>query len=240
MKEGIVRPTRVVNLRSIPGLDGITFARRGPDASARWSRWRRSRRRRTFESTIPRSRRLPPMPRRRKCEMPPRSAATCCSGRAAGISAASISIRTSSTSARPSRRREPVSRHLRQFPSALVHASTPATALIAYGAAVHLTSRGQQTRTVPLERFLLPPDPTRDRDAAIQSGEILTEVIVPADPPRRHDPPITSRPSATATTGRFATSAVVLQMDGDGRRGIDRHGLGRADAPPGARKRSAS
>lgn len=61
----------------------------------------------------------------------------------------------------------------------LVHASTPATALLAYDARVELSSeRGQ--RTVAIRDFLLPPDPTRECDAAIESGELLTQVTLPA------------------------------------------------------------
>jgi xanthine dehydrogenase YagS FAD-binding subunit len=61
----------------------------------------------------------------------------------------------------------------------LVHASTPATALVAYDAQVRVSSvRGE--RTVAVRDFLLPPDPVRDRDAALQQGEILTQITLPA------------------------------------------------------------
>lgn len=61
----------------------------------------------------------------------------------------------------------------------LVHASTPATALVAYGATVHLqSSRG--TRSIALSDFLLPPDPTRASDTTIASGEVLSHVVLPA------------------------------------------------------------
>jgi xanthine dehydrogenase YagS FAD-binding subunit len=62
----------------------------------------------------------------------------------------------------------------------LVHASTPATALIAYGASVHLENSKGRTRSVALADFLLPPDATRDRDAALERDEILTHVTLPA------------------------------------------------------------
>jgi xanthine dehydrogenase YagS FAD-binding subunit len=64
--------------------------------------------------------------------------------------------------------------------SAMVHASTPATALTAFDARVELTRGDGQTRTVPVASFLLPPDPQRRHDAAIEAGEILTAVVVPA------------------------------------------------------------
>jgi xanthine dehydrogenase YagS FAD-binding subunit len=66
--------------------------------------------------------------------------------------------------------------------TAMVHASTPATALIAYGASVHLRNAGGRTRAVPLIEFLLPPAMTRDRDATIARDEILTHVTVPPTP----------------------------------------------------------
>jgi len=36
MKEGLIRPARVVNLRSIEGLDSITFDAEGACRSTRW------------------------------------------------------------------------------------------------------------------------------------------------------------------------------------------------------------
>jgi xanthine dehydrogenase YagS FAD-binding subunit len=64
--------------------------------------------------------------------------------------------------------------------SPMVHASTPATALIAYGAQVELTNQKHESRQVFLHDFLIAPDAARDRDAAIEPGEILTHVKIPA------------------------------------------------------------
>ena len=65
--------------------------------------------------------------------------------------------------------------------TALVHASTPATALVAYDATVHLQSvRG--VRTIPLHEFLLPPDPVRASDTAIGPGEVLSHITIPPLP----------------------------------------------------------
>jgi xanthine dehydrogenase YagS FAD-binding subunit len=69
--------------------------------------------------------------------------------------------------------------------SAMVHASTPATALIAYGASVELSRGNARSRTMPVSSFLLPPDARREHDAAIEPDEILTAVIVPASDGRR-------------------------------------------------------
>jgi xanthine dehydrogenase YagS FAD-binding subunit len=63
--------------------------------------------------------------------------------------------------------------------STMVHASTPATALLAYGASVHVVGRQGNTRTIPLGDFLLPPDFDRDRDTALASDELLTHVSIP-------------------------------------------------------------
>lgn len=65
----------------------------------------------------------------------------------------------------------------------MVHASTLATALLAYDASVHLTSASGASRTVALKDFMLPPSMDRDRDTVIADGEILTHVSVPAIQP---------------------------------------------------------
>jgi xanthine dehydrogenase YagS FAD-binding subunit len=64
--------------------------------------------------------------------------------------------------------------------STMVHASTPATALLAYGASVHVAGKQGKTRTISLSDFLLPPDFDRDRDTTLASDEVLTHVSVPA------------------------------------------------------------
>ncbi len=90
MKEGILAPARLVNLKTIRGLDeigtedGLTLGAlvtldridKDPYGSAR-ATWR--------------CRTRPDMRRRRRSAMPQRSVAICCSGRAAGTSATAIS-----------------------------------------------------------------------------------------------------------------------------------------------------
>jgi xanthine dehydrogenase YagS FAD-binding subunit len=63
--------------------------------------------------------------------------------------------------------------------TAMVQASTPATALVAYDASVELVGRDGQARTVKLAEFFLPPAMNRIHDASIEPGEVLTRVIVP-------------------------------------------------------------
>jgi xanthine dehydrogenase YagS FAD-binding subunit len=65
----------------------------------------------------------------------------------------------------------------------MVHSSTPATALLAYGASVELVGPQGKSRTVALEDLLLPPDMKRDRDTVVEPGEVLTKVTLPALPP---------------------------------------------------------
>jgi xanthine dehydrogenase YagS FAD-binding subunit len=66
----------------------------------------------------------------------------------------------------------------------MVHASTPATALLAYGASVHVVGRQGKSRTIALGEFLLPPDFARDRDTTLGRDEVLTHVSVPAVAPQ--------------------------------------------------------
>ena len=65
----------------------------------------------------------------------------------------------------------------------MVHASTPATALLAYGASVHMVGKSGQARTLALSDFLLQPDFNRSRDTALGNDEVLTHVTVPAVTP---------------------------------------------------------
>ena len=61
----------------------------------------------------------------------------------------------------------------------MVHASTPATALLAYGASVHVVGKSSRARTIALGDFLLPPDFDRDRDTTLGRDEVLTHITVP-------------------------------------------------------------
>ena len=65
----------------------------------------------------------------------------------------------------------------------MVHSSTPATALLAYDASVELVGPQGKSRTVAMKDLLLPPDMKRDRDTVVEPGEVLTKVTLPALPP---------------------------------------------------------
>jgi xanthine dehydrogenase YagS FAD-binding subunit len=62
----------------------------------------------------------------------------------------------------------------------MMHASTPATALLAYDASVHVVGEAGKPRTIRLGDFLLTPDFDRDRDTTLAHDEVLTHVSVPA------------------------------------------------------------
>ena len=64
--------------------------------------------------------------------------------------------------------------------TAMVHASTLATALIAYGAVVHLTGPNGRERSILLKDFLVSPSMTADRDADMAPDEVLTHISIPA------------------------------------------------------------
>ena len=61
----------------------------------------------------------------------------------------------------------------------MVHASTPATALLAYGASVHVLGKSGKPRAIALGDFLLPPDFDRDRDTTLGRDEVVTHITVP-------------------------------------------------------------
>jgi xanthine dehydrogenase YagS FAD-binding subunit len=62
----------------------------------------------------------------------------------------------------------------------MTHASTPATALLAYGASVHAVGHSGKSRTISLDDFLLPPEFHGNRDTTLAKDEVLTHVSVPA------------------------------------------------------------
>jgi len=63
---------------------------------------------------------------------------------------------------------------------AIVHPSTPATALVAFDAQVELLSAQRQKRVVALEEFFLLPEQDIERENDLKPGEILTAVLLPA------------------------------------------------------------
>lgn len=66
--------------------------------------------------------------------------------------------------------------------TSIVHASTPATALTAYDAKIELFGAGGKRRLVPAREFFMPPMMKSGRETVIEPGEVLTQVILPAMP----------------------------------------------------------
>lgn len=62
---------------------------------------------------------------------------------------------------------------------AIVHPSTSATALVALGASVELVSADNSRRVVPLEEFFLLPTTDTTHENDLKPGEILSAVVLP-------------------------------------------------------------
>ncbi len=97
---------------------------------------------------------------------------------------------------------------------AIVHPSTPATALVAFGARLELVRAGGTPRVVPLESFLLLPERDLHRENDLRDGEILTTVVLPP-----LDAGVRSAHLRLGETESFdwplADVAVVLELDAD-------------------------
>jgi len=65
------------------------------------------------------------------------------------------------------------------MPCAIVHPSSVATALVALGASAELTDAAGRVRTLALEDFFVPPERDLQRENVLQPHEILTAVRLP-------------------------------------------------------------
>ena len=95
---------------------------------------------------------------------------------------------------------------------AMVHPSSTAVPLLAMGAQVELTSR-RGKRTVAMSEFYIPPEQSPTNETVVQAGELITGVFVPA--------PEAGTRSAYQKYGEkesfdwpLADAGVVLVMDG--------------------------
>ena len=68
---------------------------------------------------------------------------------------------------------------------AMVHPSTAATALVAFGARVELTGAQSGKRVVALEDFFLQPEQDIARENDLKAGEVLSAVLLPPAPGAR-------------------------------------------------------
>ena len=98
---------------------------------------------------------------------------------------------------------------------AIVHASTPATALAAYRAEVELADSAGHRRRVPLADFFVLPQADMHRENTLARGELLTAVWLPPQKPdcRAQYLQIGER---AAFDWPLAAVAAVLDMDGTG------------------------
>jgi xanthine dehydrogenase YagS FAD-binding subunit len=95
----------------------------------------------------------------------------------------------------------------------IVHPSDTAPALIALDAAVRVASPSG-SRTLAVEKLHVPPSEDPQREVALEPGEILTEVLVPAPDPRLRS---SYRKVRERGAWDFALAGVALAMvlDGD-------------------------
>ena len=180
MKEGIISPARVVNLKSIRGLDGLSFGEpEGLNLGAL--------------ITLARIATAPEIRQRYVALAEAAAHASTPQVRNAATIGGNLLQRPRCWYFRSEyfrATRDDIDEHVRDGEnqyhaifdnrrSAIVHASTPATALVAYDARVELTGPQGKQRRVPLKDFFLAPDARRERDTAIERGEVLTRLIVP-------------------------------------------------------------
>jgi xanthine dehydrogenase YagS FAD-binding subunit len=214
MKEGIIRPARVVNLKSIKGLDGLSFSQpEGLHLGAL--------------VTLARMATVPEMRQRYVALADAAAHASTPQVRNAATIGGNLLQRPRCWYLRNAHFHHTgsdITRYVRDGEnqyhaifdnarSAIVHASTPATALVAYDARVELSGPQGKQRTVAVQNFFLAPDASRERDTVMERGEVLTRVIVPPPGPG-------TRAAYHKQTEResydwpICDVAVVLQMEG--------------------------
>lgn len=94
-----------------------------------------------------------------------------------------------------------------------VHASSVATALLAFGASVEIAGPNGKQRTVPMQDFFVSPGDDSSKECILESNELITAVIVP---------PVSSKTKSfyikqgarESYDWAIADVAVVLQMSG--------------------------
>ncbi len=95
----------------------------------------------------------------------------------------------------------------------IVHPSDAALALIAYGAAVDIAGP-EGARRIPLEDFFVGPERDILAETALEPGEVLTHVLVPAPPPGRRAAFVKMR-ERRAQDFALVSVAAALDVEGD-------------------------
>lgn len=103
-----------------------------------------------------------------------------------------------------------------QYGCAIVHPSTAATALTAFGARVELTDAQGATRSVPLAEFLVGPEIEMTRENTLRAGEVLTAVALPPVPTSARSV-FLKQAEKPSFDWSIADVAVVLDRTADGR-----------------------
>jgi len=103
----------------------------------------------------------------------------------------------------------------KNMPCAIVHPSTVATVLVALGAIVELTTAAATTRQLALENFFVAPERDLQRENDLQAQEILTAIRLPKPLPGTRMVHVRQTERA-AFDWPLADVAVVLVLDPDG------------------------
>ena len=103
-----------------------------------------------------------------------------------------------------------------QYGCAIVHPSTAATALMAFDAQVELASAQGALRSVPLAKFLIGPDADITRENTLRAGEVLTAVVLPPMPDGARSV-FLKQAEKPSFDWSIADVAVVLERAADGR-----------------------
>jgi len=98
---------------------------------------------------------------------------------------------------------------------AIVHPSTSATALVAFSARVELAGAKGKKRVVALENFFVPPERDIGRENDLKPGEILTSVVLPTPKPNLRSAHL-RQGELESFDWPIADVAVVLDMGGGG------------------------
>jgi xanthine dehydrogenase YagS FAD-binding subunit len=100
-----------------------------------------------------------------------------------------------------------------QGPCVAVHPSDLAPALIALDATVTITGRSG-TRTVPVDGFIAPPTADRRSRHLLAPGELITEIVVPAQPQHARGVYLKAMDRATWAFALVSAAAQVAIADG--------------------------
>lgn len=99
---------------------------------------------------------------------------------------------------------------------AIVHPSTVATALVAFNARVELVNAQGGTRIVPLGTFFVGPDVDVRRETDLRAGEVMTAVLLPPVPASARSV-FLKQSERSSSDWSIADVAVVLDRTADGR-----------------------